>query len=261
MRLLRVVVLLLVLGAALPSEAAAPPLQRVHRSWSFDGTGTGVLVVQGQVRYGAAGGVFAQVAGDSTAAGRPAQTVYFPQVQDLGGSPAATYGALGDRDLCADPVTTCRVTPDGELTFVSVFLVVGDDETRSHVRFHLYLEGTRVRVDDTLVRWRRTPVGGARRVLEADADGAGLQTGGRSVGAHLSATASGGRRGSIAVAAPPCGTAGAGAALLRGPGVTQPRSCPTGPFAAVTRRAGGWTLTGPAAGVTEGRTRLLVLDL
>ncbi len=108
---------------------AAPPLQRVHRSWSFDGPGTGVLVVQGSVAWDGRGGVFAQVGGAATAKGRPAQEVFFPQVQDLGGSPAATYGRLGDRDLCADPVTTCQVTPAGDLTFLSVLVVAGDDRT------------------------------------------------------------------------------------------------------------------------------------
>lgn len=261
-RVLPVLLALLVGAAALPAQAA-PTVQRVHRSWSFDGTGTGVLVLTGRVAWGATEGVYAQVAGDAPGRGRPADVTYFASVQDVGGPVAGVYGRAGRRDLCLDPVTTCRIE-DGTLVFTSVFVVAGGGEggATTHTRFHLYLEGTRVSVEEVLVGWRRTPVGGGRRVTQEQADGVGVQTGGTSAGALLSATASAGRRGSLALAVPPCGTAGSGATLLRGPGGAQAtRPCPTGAFAATARSGGRWTLSGAGAGVTDGRTRLLVLDL
>lgn len=260
-RVLPLLLALLLGAAALPAQAA-PAVQRVHRSWSFDGTGTGVLVLSGRVRWGATQGVYAQVAGDAPGPGRPADVTSFASVQDVGGAAGGTYGRIGRRDLCPDPVTTCRVE-DGDLVFTSVFVVSGGGKggAAAHTRFHLYLEGQRVSVQDVLVGWRRTPVGGARRVTQEQADGAGLGSGGRSSGALLSAAATGGRRGSLALAVPPCGTAGAGAAVLTGPGAQATEACPTGPFAATARRGGRWTLSGATAGVTDGRTRLLVLDL
>lgn len=251
------------LAAVLPAQAAPAP-QQVTRAYAFDGAGTGVLVVRGTVEA-PRGGWFALVAGDATGAGKAPDAVYFPQVVDLDPSAPHTYGRSGRRDVCVDPVTTCTVSADGaSLSFLSVFVVAGDEETESHVRYWVAAEGARVRVRETLLGWRRTTVGGVRRVGDDRADGVGV-TGmndpRRSAGVLLRATANGGRRGSIAVAVPPCDVAGAGPAVLTGPGVTEPQACPTSAFAAVTRRAGPWTLTGPSAGVSATGTRLLVLDL
>jgi hypothetical protein len=252
-----------VLGAVLPAQAAPAP-QQVTRAYAFDGRGTGVLVVRGTVEA-PRGGWFALVAGDASGKGKAPDAVYFPQVVDLDPSAPHTYGRAGRRDVCADPVTTCTVSRDGaSLSFLSVFVVAGDEETESHVRYWVAAQGAQVRVRETLVGWTRTTAGTARRVSDGGADGLGLAGGpepAKRTGVLLRATAGGGTRGSIAVAVPPCDVAGAGPAVLAGPGVTDPQACPTGAFAAVTRRAGPWTLTGPSAGASSSGTRLLVLDL
>lgn len=103
-------------------------------------------------------------------------------------------------------------------------------------------------------------------------------TGGAEV--MLSASGEGGRRGSIALAQPPCGyppgsapfTVGAGYASLTGGEVDRESVCP-GSFAAnvdgyramtsFARRATEWSLDGAVAGHTQsnGTVRLIVVDM
>jgi hypothetical protein len=252
---------LLVAALAVPAGAQPRPLTHVERIYSFDGSGTGLLVVSGTVDPGRGRGLIASVAGDAARTGGPIQNVFFPDVFEMDMAAPHTYGVAGRQDLCADPVTVCTLAADGGLGFTSTFAVSGDDEHEAHVRFAIALRGARVTFKEKMIGWRGAPLHGLRQVTNDDVEGEGVTGGGFTAGALLSASAPAGRRGSIAIGVPPCDDLGAGAVVLAGPSASQSAVCPTGAFAAVASRPGTWTLSGLAAGLSGHSTRLVVLDL
>ena len=244
-------------GAA---NAERTRIQHVERVYSFDGTGTGVLVLSGSVETRGGEGFFAVVTGDAPGRGKPPSTVFFPTLIDVDMKGAHTYGAVGHHDLCPDPSTVCRDLGGGEMHFTSTFIVSGQGPRPAHVRYAIALRGAKVTLTEELIRWERRALRKVTRVTDDASTGGGVSAFGASAGTFVSTAAPAGRRGSIAIAAPPCEYAGAGAAILTGPGTSKPAVCPTDEFAAVTKSAGEWKLSGPAAGLSGRRTRLLVLD-
>ena len=247
---------------AVPSTAGAAPApsRSVARIYTFDGTGNGVLLVSGTIDPGKGHGLFASVTGEAAKTGAGPDTVFFPEVTDLDGTTPHTFGALGQRDLCADPLTVCSELRGGGLGFSTSFSVSGDGKQTTHLRFAVIARGAKVTFTEQMIGWRAHDLRGVHQVTDDTADGAGVSAAGVTVGASLGATAPAARGGSVAIAVPPCDVAGAGVTLLTGPGSTQAGVCPTDAITATSRAAGTWTLTGAAAGVSTRSTRLLVLD-
>lgn len=260
-----VLVGLLACATAAPAvaHATSPPLRpSVQRLYSFDGTGDACLLLSGSVDPGKGRALFAQVEGEADKTGGAPARVFFPQVIDLDNTDPHTYGTIGQRDLCPDPRTVCHLLPGGGLGFTSTVVVSGDDQHIWHLRFAIVVTGAKVTFKEKMIGWRGRDLRGTQQVTNDQADGTGATGFGASAGATLAATAPAGAWGSIAIATPPCDVAGAGIALLTGPGgVSTPGICPTDAFGAATNRSGSWNLTGPAAGISSRSTRLLVLDL
>ncbi len=111
--------------------------------------------------------------------------------------------------------------------------------------------------------WRLVEVSPRMRFARSDkSDSAGVGSADGGVEVFVGAAASGGRSGSIAIAAPPCDRVGVGETTLTGGleavDVTCPRAVP-----AVSLAAAGteWRLDGLVVGVTGNAYRLVVLDL
>ncbi len=254
---------LTVLATGMPAMAHAASVQRtsVERIYSFDGVGDGVLLVSGTVDPGKGRGLFASVAGNTARTGGALTQAFFPQILDLDSRHPHTYGAIGARDLCIDPHTVCDALPGGGLGFSSTFVVTGDGQHASHVRFAVVVRGAKITFKEKMIGWQGSDLHAVHQITDDQAQGAGAAAFDAAAGVTLAATAPAGARGSVAIAAPPCDVIGAGIALLSGPAGTTPGICPTNAFAAVTSRGGTWALTGPAAGISGRSTRLLVLDL
>jgi hypothetical protein len=255
---------LAVVASAVPAVAQQPAPVRtsVQRLYSFDGVGDAVLLLSGTVDPGKGRALFAQVDGEADKTGSAPTQVYFPDVMDLDNRDAHTFGALGQQDLCVDPQTVCHALPNGGLSFSSSVTASGDGTHQWHLRFAIVVRGAKVTFKERMIGWRARDLGAVHQVTDDEAVGAGATAYGMSAGATVSASAPAGKRGSIAIAAPPCDIAGGGVALLSGPGVTAtPGVCPTDAFGAGATAGGTWQLAGPVAGVSARSTRLLVLDL
>jgi hypothetical protein len=241
-----------------PSLASGPRLQRELLVFSYDGPGPALLSVDGYVEAKGRPGYFADVTGGV----HDGHLVpYFADVLELGepAGPPHVYGAAGSHDLCAAPAITCTTTPGSSRLRFTVGSIMGRSEATIHARYFLALEGTSLHAETVGIGWkvqRRTA--GISRV-------AGGGTGAHALGSYVeampSASLPGGRRGSIAIAVPPCDELGAGTVTLTGAAQPDQRTCPTSAFADAAARATSWTLSGPAAGASEYRTRLLVIDL
>jgi hypothetical protein len=253
-----VVLSLLAVSLATPSQAAPPRLERQLMIFSYDGYGPALLNVEGEVQAKGRPGYFASVTADLF---QGELTPFFPDVIELGddGAPVRTYGAIGDRDICASPVVSCApaVSMDS-LSFSSSFSV-GKSRTPVHLRMIIAMEGTHVEASHLELGWKtQIRRGGFSR---ATSGGSGARALGTSVEAMPEATLRGGARGSIAIGVPPCEDLGAGAVTLSGGTKDQTAVCPSYAFAAAAKKATTWTLTGAAAGSTAYRTRLIDIDL
>jgi hypothetical protein len=240
--------------------APAPTETSVQRIYSFDGTGDAVLLVSGSIDPGKGRGLFATVSGYASNTEPTPNSVFFPHVIDLDGTSPHTYGALGQRDLCDDPVTVCSALRGGGLMFSTSYTVTSNGEHPWHVRFAVVARGAKVTFKDKMIGWRPRNLRGLHQITDDAAQGAGVSASGATAGATLFASAPATRGGSVAIATPPCESGGAGLAVLSGPAVTGQGVCPTDAFTAAASQSGTWTLTGPAAGLSSRSTRLLVLD-
>jgi hypothetical protein len=207
------------------------------------------------------GGGWAQ-GGDLAAVGTSSGTG--PYVYGVAGAPGACPAGPG-----------CSVPGSGMLGDSSVRF--SGLRPRATSRYYVVSAYDDVRVEAGTPGWRVRDVRGAqaRRVL---ADRSAGSTGAGVLGGHAehftSATAPGGRYGSVVFAALPCESGGVGAAVLTGRGAlapgagmppVQPRCSPTtyaGGFTwAYSRRPTEWLLSGDVKGVGSGLTRLFVFDL
>lgn len=257
-RLLVSLLSLATVAVAAPSQAAAPRLQRQLMVFTYDGLGPALLSVEGSVEAIGRPGYFATVIADEFDG---QLDPFFPDVIDLGGngSPARTYGAVGAHDLCVSPVVTCTPSSTtGSLGF-GVSFSVGRSTRPQHLRLLLALEGTKVSASHVELGWKaHVRHSGFTR---STAGGTGVRAFGAAVEAMPDASLRGGRSGSIAVAVPPCEDVGAGVVRLTGGRTTETAICPSYPVAAAAAGPTTWTTSGPAAGITTYRTRLIVIDL
>ncbi|HWL38342.1 MAG TPA: hypothetical protein VNQ77_19295 [Frankiaceae bacterium] len=170
--------------------------------------------------------------------------------------PKSTVRAYGTPAPQCPPPQGCA-GGDGESVFMAALSV------RSGIRNFVVSDyaTTTAAVSGTAARyWRFRPVRlGVQRML-AEQSGVGVRYLGTAVERFSSATAAGGRYGSVAFAAGPCAGAFAGSARLEGG--TAPREvCPGGPEAfAVAPGETLWRFTGEVIGTTGFTTRLLVVD-
>lgn len=193
----------------------------------------------------------------STHTGAPLPTVY--------GTPAdATVPRCPDAPsaACQYPITTdaggsWQAKPAASSRY---YIVSAHDDT--------------VRVTVGSTGWRVKDVAGltARRVFAQQADATGVNAWGQPVEHFTSATAAGGRYGSVVYAALPCGQTGQGQARISARNVRQIGDVDPEPLQCGLRTTGGsfnyfysaqqttWRLDGDATGAGGDGTRLLVLD-
>ena len=253
---------LVVTTAALAAPAAAAGhevgLQTKWAKYSYSGRGDGFLEIVGSAKI-VPGTFFATVDVDRPNSSKA--DAFFPFILDLDSLASAdSYGAVGNRDLCAGPVD-CHVT-GGAFSFSVGFTIQGGGDTPMGLNTYVVLRGADVKIHDILVHgWTaHHHDGGALRVTDSQAGGAGVDAFGSSAGANTGARAPGPRAGSVAIAVPACDQVGAGVLLLTGGEQTQTALCPSDAIAAVARHAAKWTATGAVAGVSTYSTRLLVID-
>lgn len=255
--------LVLLLAGALAASGitpalAGPRLQTEVLVLSYDGPGPAALVVDGYVEARGRPGYFA-TASANVFDGRVSP--FSSGLVELGepSGPVRTYGATGSHDLCADPAISCTTTPGSDRLRFTIGSTMGRSEAPMHARIYVALVGTSLHVDTARIGWRvRTRTAGVART---SGDGTGMQLLGGTVEALPAATLPGGRKGSIAIAVPPCDEQGVGDVTLSGGADPTPHSCPTSTFADAAAKATTWSLSGTAAGASEYRTRLLVIDL
>jgi hypothetical protein len=257
----RLVVLLAglaLLATGAPSLAAQPRLQRQLLVFTYDGTGPGLLSVSGTVEANGRPGYLASVAAEALDGHLDP---FFPDVYELGdgGAPAHTYGAAGTHDVCASPLVTCTADPGSTSLQFSIGFSVGESPRPVHLRMLIAVEGTKVKTASAKIGWKGTKrTGGFSRVTGG---GTGFRAGGFAAEALPDASLRGGRKGSVAIAVPPCDQLGAGLLTLAGGRKDAVAACPTGPFTAAADGPARWSLTGDAAGVSSYLTRLIVVDL
>lgn len=167
--------------------------------------------------------------------------------------------------------SVCQVTGEGGITD---FNVMAPPTSEQPDRIYLAVSGLTAEVQ--LVDspgWRLTRT--AMRVRYVTSDTGGTATGVQVLGEHVErfgkATLPGGRRGSIAVATPPCRPLhrvgvyreGHGTATLTGGTVAQSFDCRANlhDLTAAADRATTWTFSGDVVGTAMGTTRLAVIDL
>ena len=245
-------------AAGVTPALGGPPLQTEVLFLSYDGPGPAALVVDGYVEAKGRPGYFATASANAVD-GRVSP--YASELVELGepSGPVHTYGAAGSHDLCAEPAITCTTTLGSDRLRFTIGSTMGRSDAPMHARVYVALVGTSLHVETARIGWRvRTRTSGVTRT---SGDGTGAQALGGTVEALPAATLPGGRRGSIAIAVPPCDEQGIGAVTLTGGADPSPHGCPTSTFADAAAKATTWSLAGPAAGASEYRTRLLVIDL
>lgn len=241
----------------LSASAGAPVLQTRWARYSFDGTGSGLLYVSGSVKI-VPGAFFATVSVANPHSPKPAP--FFPDLLDLdAGSTAGTYGALGDRDLCAGPVS-CHAS-GGRLEFSLTFGIQGDGRHRLDLSDYIVIRGADPTIHDiAVVRWTaRHRTDGVLRRTDESAGGAGVTAYGLVAGVNTGTSAPGPAAGSVALAVPACDMVGAGVLTLSGGANGATAVCPSDLIADVAKRGTTWTATGAVAGASNHTTRLLVI--
>ena len=258
-KLLALMISAVLLGAVLPAAtAAAPAQQRQVHTYRFTGSGPSILYVKGTLLAKGAPALLSVVyTDDDPRTGRP-RSAMVTDVYEFGGDGTSVYGADGDLG-CVAPLR-CTVDSDGPEIGFSIFY---DLDAPVPVAFsvHVVTQGARIRITDrVLERWRASHrTGGYTQVTAADATADGVVTSGTRAEVLRGATARGGRRGSIAIAVPPCDV-GVGQLRLDGGRAPVEIGCPTRAVAAFADRATTWRLSGLAAGTASTATRLLVID-
>ena len=258
-RLLALIAGAVVIAAALPAAGAEVPQQRVLSTYTFRGSGEVLLYVKGTVVAKGAPAVIAIVyTDDDPRTGRPRMPMW-SDIYEFGGGDTHGYGSTAGGLTCRAPLQ-CVSSTDGESLGFSVML---DLEVPERLAFTVSIvtQGASVRIQDrVLERGRATHRRGGYRLVTAEqADADGVARPGQRVEVFRGAAAAGGRRGSVAVALPPC-EPGVGSLQLEGGRAPVDISCPTAEVTAFADRATTWRLDGLAAGTTGRGTRLLVID-
>ena len=258
-KLLALVISAMTLVALLPAASAAPPpQQRQVHTYRFTGAGPSILYVKGTLLAQGAPALLSVIyTDDDPRTGRP-RSAMLTDVYEFGADGTSVYGANDDLG-CVAPLRCTVDASGGEIAF-SIFY---DLDAPVPVAFtvRVVTQAARVRITDrVLERWRATHrSGGYTQVTAADATADGVATSGTSAEVLREASARGGRRGSIAVAVPPCDV-GVGRMRLDGGRAPVEIGCPTRAVTAFADRATTWRLSGLAAGTASAGTRLLVID-
>jgi hypothetical protein len=254
----------------LPLNVASAAPKLVTRVWQLDrvrGGKTGFKVAAGfQMDERGALAAYVPVtvsAGRVTAAGPADVTEASTATGPLVYSQGATYGcsAVGTCAVLAGPgamsYSVGAAYPTSNAPQRAYVVVIGVAPTLQP----LELDGWRVRLVSNTVR----------RTVAGQAAAAGVTAEDNTVEHFDSASAAGGRRGSVALGAPPCrhvpryGAArmAVGTATLTGGRKAASMTCPQDVWnvSAVASGPTTWRLTGPVDGVAWGPTRLLVIDL
>ena len=249
------------MAGAFASPAAAEHASSLQTKWakySYNGRGYAFLQIMGSAKI-VPGSYFATVDVDRPTSSKA--DAFFPFILDLDSlSSARSYGAIGNRDLCPGPVN-CHAR-GGAFSFSVGFTVQGGGSRPNGLDTYVVLRGADVKIHDILLHgWTaHHRDGGALRVSDSQAGGAGVDVFGNAAGANTGTSAPGPRGGSIGIAVPACDQVGAGLLVLTGGEQTQTAVCPSDAVAAVARRATTWTATGAVAGVSAYSTRMLVID-
>jgi len=170
------------------------------------------------------------------------------------------YGPAGEIDPCPG-VPICG-TSTGEFVFGAGYSPPAE-HGRVHLRYYFVLRAAHIHYRvNALHGWRlRDYRGTVERITDAQSAGAGAGTFGDEAGALTDVSSSRTTAGTVAIAVPPCEDRGAGTLSLTGGTKSLAVPCGEGPAGAVAYRPVTWHLTGVAAGVSHGRTRLMVLAL
>lgn len=243
-------------SVAIPAVAArSTRMQVLWARYDFRGAGNGQLVLEGTARIGV--GSYIADADVMTYSGGMSTSGHVFDVTNIEDS--RTYGALGNRDLCAGPLTCSW--QGGKFGFGMDSQVFGDGHHFLHIRVYIAIAGEDVHLHDKLLDgWTaHHRSGGVTRVTDESAGGGGVQAGGQTLGVNTGATAAGPDGGSVAIAVPGCDDVGAGVLTLTGGATSTTALCPSDAIVGISNRPTTWVASGAVAGASENTTRLVVL--